>query len=131
MTDHPPETTPLGDARLIPITDFTDLVLMDRAGGKLGAIKEAYVDKLSGRIEFIIAATGGFLGVGDKFHPIPFGVLSYNHKPEGYVGAFTKKDLEDAPAYDRDQLGGRQYGWSDSVRRYFDQLTVRPAGVPR
>lgn len=131
MTDHPAETTPLGDARLIPLSDLTDLVLMDRAGGKLGALKEAYVDKLTGRVEFVIAATGGFLGVGDKFHPIPFSALTFNHKPEGYVGAFTKKDLEAAPAYDRDQLSGKQYGWSDSVRRYFADIAVRPADPAR
>ena len=129
-TPPPPETTPLGDARLVPLADIGAMTLFDRAGGKMGAIKEVYVDKVTGRIEFVIGATGGFLGVGDKFHPIPFSLLTYNHAPEGYVGAFTKKDLEDAPAYDREQLGGKHYGWSDQVRRYFNTLQAHGA-VPR
>ena len=126
----PPETTPMGDARLVPLGDIGSMALLDRAGGKLGAVKEAYVDKLTGRIEFVIGATGGFLGVGDKFHPIPFGSLTYNHAPEGYVCAFTKKDLEEAPAYDREQLSGKNYGWSDQVRRYFANLQ-HPATLAR
>ena len=129
MSDIPPETTALGDARLIPLGDVGGMTLFDRAGAKLGVLKEAYVDKITGRIEFVIGATGGFLGVGDKFHPIPWTVLTYNHAPEGYLGAFTKKDLADAPAYDRDQLSGKHYGWSDQVRRYFANLT-HPANVP-
>ena len=130
MTDASPEHTPLGDARLVPIGEVTGMTLFDRAGGKLGALKEVYVDKLTGKIEFVIAASGGFLGVGDKFHPIPWTSLTYNHAPEGYVAAFTKKDLEDAPAYDRDQLSGKHYGWSDQVRRYFTTL-AHPATAPR
>ena len=126
----PSETTPLGDARLVPLSEVAAMSLFDRAGGKLGVVKEAYVDKVTGRIEFIIGATGGFLGMGDKFHPIPFAALTYNHAPEGYVGGFTKKDLEDAPAYDREQLSGKHYGWSDQVRRYFANLQ-HPMAEPR
>jgi hypothetical protein len=130
LTQSPPETMPSGDARLVPLSEVTGMTLFDRAGGKLGAVKEAYVDKLTGRIEFVIAATGGFLGVGDKFHPIPWSALSFNHSPEGYIGAFTRKDLEDAPAYDRDQLSGKHYGWSDQVRRYFTNLAHPAHGGP-
>lgn len=119
MTDATPTAVLDGDARLIPLGDVSSMTLFDRAGGKLGTLKDAYVDRLSGKVEFVIAATGGFLGVGDKFHPIPWSALSYRTDPEGYVGDFTKKDLEEAPAYDREQLSGKNYGWSEQVRRYF------------
>lgn len=121
MTDTPPAAA-LGDARLISLGEVVGKVIFDRSGSKLGAIKDAYVDKITGRIEFVIGATGGFLGVGEKFHPLPWSSLTFNHAPEGYVAAFTKDQLKDAPAYDRDQLGGSHYGWSDQVRRYFTNL---------
>ncbi len=118
-----------GDGRLISLGEVAGQQIFDRSGAKLGAIKDAYVDKITGRIEFVIGATGGFLGVGEKFHPLPWSCLTYNHAPEGYVAAFTKEQLRDAPAYDRDQLAGQHYGWSDQVRRYFANLN-HPAHAP-
>lgn len=127
MTDTPASTA--GDGRLLSLGEVAGQQIFDRSGAKLGAIKDAYVDKITGRIEFVIGATGGFLGVGEKFHPLPWSSLTYNHAPEGYVAAFTKEQLRDAPAYDRDQLSGQHYGWSDQVRRYFANLG-HPATAP-
>ena len=110
------------DARLLAIGDLAGKTLFDRGGDKLGVIKEVFVDRVTGQIAFVLGASGGFLGVGEKFHPLPWSTLSYNAVPEGYVTSFSKMQLKDAPAYDREQLAGANYGWSDQVRRYFQGL---------
>jgi hypothetical protein len=111
------------ETRLITADGLAGMPLYDRSGDKLGVIKDIYIDKLSGQVAFVVGATGGFLGVGEKFHPLPWRALAYRTSPEGYVGAFSRKELEDAPAYDRDQLASAHYGWGDQVMRYFGSLT--------
>lgn len=109
---------------IVPVDDLVGLPLFDRAGAKLGAVKQVYASKVTGRIEFVLGATGGMLGVGEKYHPIPWEALTYNATPEGYVARFSKSELRDAPSYDRDQLANPHHGWPQQVRRYFQALLV-------
>ena len=45
----------------------------DRSGEKLGTIRDVMIDKKSGRIAYAILSFGGFLGIGDRYHPLPWG----------------------------------------------------------
>ena len=116
----------LDDAHLLSANSMTGQNLFDRSGDKLGVIKELFVNKLTGQIEFVLGATGGFLGVGEKFHPLPWSLLTFNPAPEGYVVAVGREDIRAAPAYDRDQLTSTSYGWGDQVHRYFAGLRAAP-----
>ena len=114
------------DAHLMSGSGLSGQALFDRAGDKLGVIKDFYVNKLTGQVEFVVGATGGFLGVGEKFHPLPWALLRYNSTPEGYVVLVAKDDIRAAPAYDKDQLNSAHYGWGDQVHRYFTGLKRTP-----
>lgn len=124
MTAIPPI---IDDTHLISSASLSGQALYDRAGDKLGVLKDFYVNRMTGQVEFVVGATGGFLGVGEKFHPLPWGLLRYNAAPEGYVVMVGKDEIRAAPAYDRDQLNSAQYGWGDQVHRYFAGLK-RPPG---
>ena len=116
-------TTPaIDDSHMIFAGDLTGKTLFDRAGHKLGSIKEVLVDKVTGQVEFVLGATGGFLGVGEKFHPLPWGLLAFNQTPEGYIVGVDNEAITAAPAYDRDQLTGANYGWGEQVHRYYASL---------
>lgn len=110
------------DDQLITAGALSGKVLFDQAGDKLGVVKEVFINRVTGQVEFVLGATGGFLGVGEKFHPLPWSLLSYNHTPEGYVAHADRDAIRAAPAYDREQLSSAHYGWSDQVRRYFASL---------
>jgi sporulation protein YlmC with PRC-barrel domain len=112
-----------GEAAVVPVGELTGLTIFDRSGARLGSVKEVFASKVTGRIEFVLGATGGLLGVGEKYHPIPWSTLTYHAAPEGYVASFDKAELRDAPAYDRSQLANPAYGWADQVRRYFAMRT--------
>ena len=52
---------------------------------------------------------GGFLGIGEKFHPVPWSLLDYDLQHAGYKVPLDKAALEAAPYYDRyelSELGG-------------------------
>lgn len=116
----------IDDAHLVSAASLTGQPLFDRSGDKLGVIKELFINKLTGQIEFVLGATGGFLGVGEKFHPLPWTLLTHNTTPEGYVVSVGKDEIRAAPAYDRDQLTSTHYGWGDQVHRYFAGLKRAP-----
>ncbi len=97
--------------------------LYDRADHKLGSIKELYIDPITGHVAYVLGQAGGIMGVGGKYHPLPWRTLS-PRPGDGYVANFTKSDLEHAPAYDQEQLAGTQYAWSDQVDLYFSKLAA-------
>ncbi len=123
MTDTTPNHDMLArDMLLVAADALAGMALVDRDGHKLGVIKDFYIDKVLGQVEFVVGATGGFLGVGEKFHPLPWRSLTYSPSSEAYVTAFSKKEIEQAPAYDKEQLASTHYGWGEQVRRYFGAL---------
>ena len=117
----PPGST-FDDTHLVSAATLAGQTLFDRSGDKLGVLKELFINKMTGQVEFVLGATGGFLGVGEKFHPLPWALLTYNATPEGYVVSVGKDVIRAAPAYDREQLNSTHYGWGDQVRRYFASL---------
>jgi len=88
-------------------------------GEKLGHIDHLMMGKRSGRVEYAVMSFGGFLGVGDRFHPLPWDALHYDTDRGGYVVQFDKSQLAEAPSYEEDALPmyDRQYG--EAVFNYY------------
>ena len=74
----------------------------NRGGDFLGSIHNLMIDKASGHVAYAIMSFGGFLGIGDQFHPLPWSVLKYDTNMGGYVVDLDKQQLEGGPAYDAD-----------------------------
>ena len=71
----------------------------DRAGEKLGSINSVMIDKISGKVAYAVMSFGGFLGIGDRYHPLPWHVLTYDTGRGGYVIDLDPSTLEGAPTY--------------------------------
>ena len=67
-------------------------------GDKIGEIEDVVLDKLSNNIMFAVVGFGGLLGMGEKYHPIPWSSLNYNESEGSYIVNFTKDQLESAPS---------------------------------
>jgi sporulation protein YlmC with PRC-barrel domain len=74
------------------------------AGEKIGKVEDIVLDKTSNKILFAVVGFGGFLGLEEKYHPIPWASLNYNETEESYVVPFSKEQLKAAPADSIDQL---------------------------
>jgi hypothetical protein len=85
--------------RLIASNRVEGTAVYDRAGEKLGRIENFMVDKVSGRSEYAVMSFGGFLGIGDDHHPIPWGKLTYDTGKGGYVVDLDRDKLQDGPKY--------------------------------
>jgi sporulation protein YlmC with PRC-barrel domain len=64
----------------------------------LGEIYDVMLEKRTGRIAYAVLTFGGILGLGQKYVPLPWGLLSYDIAQGGYVIAVPKEALEKGPA---------------------------------
>ncbi len=70
----------------------------DPAGKKIGEVEDVMLDKESNNIMFAVVGFGGFLGMAEKYHPIPWSALEFDEDEDAYVVNYTREQLESAPA---------------------------------
>ena len=73
----------------------------NRDGERLGTIHHFMVGKRDGRVRYAVMNFGGFLGIGERYHPLPWEALTYDTDLGGYTVDLDKERLEGAPYYDR------------------------------
>jgi sporulation protein YlmC with PRC-barrel domain len=81
----------------------------DPDGNKVGSIKRLMIEKLTGKVSYAVMTFGGFLGLGEKEHTVPWDKLDYDTGLEGYRTDITEEQLQGAPSFYRE----RDYSWSD------------------
>lgn len=74
------------------------------AGEKIGKVEDIVLDKGDNSIMFAVVGFGGFLGIGEQYHPVPWSALDYSMEHGGYVVPFTREQLEAAPSDSIDEL---------------------------
>ena len=100
----------------------------NRSGERLGTVHNFMVDKRSGQVSYAVMSFGGFLGIGEGYHPLPWGVLTYDTALGGYVVDLTREQLQGAPSY----TSGAVPDWTDHSygRRLDDYYGVRVGAGP-
>ena len=78
-------------------------------GEHLGSIYSIMVDKISGQVAYAVMSFGGFLGIGESYHPLPWRMLKYYVRQNGYVVDIDRRRLEGAPTYNDSSMPD----WSD------------------
>jgi hypothetical protein len=74
------------------------------------------IDKFNWYVEYAIMSFGGFLGMGESYHPLPWRALTYDTNLGGYCVDLDRPRLERAPHY----TSSSQPNWSD--RAYCDRI---------
>jgi sporulation protein YlmC with PRC-barrel domain len=97
-------TTPSGHTTAILASRVNGTNVYNPAGDKIGHVEDIVLDKQSNRIMFAALGFGGVLGMGEKFHPIPWSMLNYDKSKDGYVVQITADVLKGAPTSDLDDL---------------------------
>ena len=64
--------------RLIASNKVDGTAVYNRQGERLGSVYNFMVDKRSGQVEYAVMSFGGFLGIGDSYHPLPWKSLKYD-----------------------------------------------------
>ncbi len=89
-------------------TSTNDVISSDKVEGtnvynnadeKLGSIHDLMIDKRSGQVRYAVLEFGGFLGMGTDRYPVPWNMLKYDTRIDGYVVPLDKAKLDNAPKY--------------------------------
>jgi sporulation protein YlmC with PRC-barrel domain len=110
--DNPSDTS----GRLIAASKVNGTNVYDLSGDKLGSVHDVMLDKGSWKAEYAIMSFGGFLGIGDKYHPLPWNQLKYDTRQGGYVVNIDRGKLEGGPIYNSDEMSV----WGDTHGRAID-----------
>jgi PRC-barrel domain len=98
--------------RLIASSKVEGTPVFNRTGEQLGTVYNFMVDKVSGQVAYVVMSFGGFLGIGESYHPLPWRALTYDTRLGGYVVDVDKDRLASAPRYgaDEDPFTDDEYG---------------------
>ena len=105
---------------LIASTEVNGTRVYGREGTHVGDIDHLIIDKKSGKIVYAIMSFGGFLGLGEEYHPIPWAALSYDTGKAGFVTDITEDQLKSAPPRNDDWYHDRRW----------EEQTLAHYGVP-
>jgi hypothetical protein len=103
--------------------ETTDLIASNKVEGtavynrqdeKLGSVYNFMVGKRSGQVAYAVMSFGGFLGLGQSYHALPWSVLTYDTDRGGYVIDADKDRLMSAPSY---EAGEEPFSQPDYMRR--------------
>lgn len=111
----------------------SDLIGSDRVEGtavygadknKIGSVDKLLIEKHGGQVTDAIISVGGFLGIGNEKHSLPWSKLDYDTDLSGYRLDVTEEQLKNAPRF-KDEDADRAYDrdYQTSVYNYW---TVNP-----
>ena len=114
-------TTPSGHTSAIGAAKVLGTAVKDRAGNRIGEIEDIVLDKQSNSIMYAVVGFGGFLGMAEKFHPLPWASLDYEPEDNAYVVPFSKEQLQKAPSDSLDALtAGDGIGYRNQSYKYYN-----------
>lgn len=105
--------------RLIASNKVEGTAVYNRQGDRLGTVHNFMVDKRSGQAEYAVMSFGGFLGIGESYHPLPWKVLNYDTDQNGYVVDLDKDMLEKAPSYRSGDEPRYDRAYGEQVNSYY------------
>ncbi|HEX8525638.1 PRC-barrel domain-containing protein [Allosphingosinicella sp.] len=99
------------DPDLVAREETQDLISSEKVDGtavynrqseRLGSIHHFMVGKRDGRVRYAVLSFGGLFGMGERYYPLPWDVLTYDTGLGGYVVDLDKSVIENAPSFERD-----------------------------
>jgi len=112
--------------RLISSDRVEGTAVYNRQGERLGSVHSLMIDKYTGQVAYAVMSFGGFLGIGDSYHPLPWSVLDYDTRMGGYVVDLDRASLEKAPSYTGSQgANWDDQSWGSSINDYYKASPYR------
>ena len=99
---------------LIASNKVEGTAVYNRQGDQLGSVYNFMVGKRSGQVAYTVMSFGGFLGLGQSYHALPWNMLTYDTDRGGYVIDADRDRLMGAPSHG---VGEEPFSQPDYLRR--------------
>jgi sporulation protein YlmC with PRC-barrel domain len=76
----------------------------DIEGRDIGKVEDLVLDYASGSIDFAVVKFGGFLGMGGKYHVIPWELVNIDTERRAFTMDVSKEQVDRAPAFDSNNV---------------------------
>lgn len=86
-------------------------------GSHIGTIGHLMIDKVSGKMAYAVMGFGGFLGLSEEHHPIPWNKLDYNVSKGGFVTDIHEEDISRTPA--RRERWDEDREWEERIHSHY------------
>jgi sporulation protein YlmC with PRC-barrel domain len=86
---------------ILKASDLIGSKVQGTDGKNLGKIKDLVINEEDGDIQYAVLDFGGFAGIGDKYFAVPWEALQIDQKNKRLALDLHKKDLKDAPGFDK------------------------------
>lgn len=106
--------------RLIASDKVQGTTVYDREGRSLGTVSNFMVDKVSGKVAYAVLSFGGFLGIGERYHPLPWKALNYDPSLGGYVVDIHRDQLEKAPSFAAAETPWTDPAYGRNIYEYYN-----------
>jgi sporulation protein YlmC with PRC-barrel domain len=106
------QDTQIDGSRALSVTthkanDMIGASVQNKSGEKLGTVRDLAFEMPSGKLGYVIVASGGILGLGADFHAVPPKVFSHETTSARLLTLdMTKERWESSPKFKKDQLTG-------------------------
>jgi hypothetical protein len=121
--DNDPDTLARNETRELISSEKVDgTAVFNRQGERLGTVHHFMVGKRDGRVRYAVMSFGGLFGMGERYHPLPWDMLTYDTDQGGYVVDLDKSRIEGAPSFER--------GSEPTYDRAYDERVFGYYGLP-
>lgn len=105
-------------------------VVENLSGDRLGVVREFVLDLDAGCIAYaILSRGGGFLGKGEKYHPVPWRALEIDPESERFVLDLDREAMANAPGFSKDDWPDLASGdWAREVDAFYRVTPLEATG---
>jgi sporulation protein YlmC with PRC-barrel domain len=99
-------------------------------GEHVGKISNIMLDVRGGRIAYAVLSEGGFLGMGNNLHAIPWSALTLDTSEKCFRVDLPAQRIKDDPGFDKDHwptMG--DVSWGTQVHDYYNRRPYWAIGV--
>lgn len=104
----------------------------DPQENKIGEIADLVLDSRRGEVAYVVVSSGGVMGMGGKYHPIPWKALQASDDGKYYVLHADRETVSKAPGFERGKWPDMAaQKWSADVEGYWNKMVGQglPGGI--
>lgn len=87
---------------VVKASEVVGVKVKNMVGENLGEINEIVIDKVFGKVSYLVLDFGGLLSFGNKFFAVPWHLFTYDKNEDCFLLNLDKEHFKEAPGFDKD-----------------------------
>lgn len=110
--------------RLLSSNSVEGVTVYGRDGDKIGTVAAFMIDRFTGQVDYVVVIMGRLLGLGGSYHPLPWGLVSYDPRLEGFMISIERSMLTSGPSFKSPADVAFDSAYSERISTYYNSPTA-------